>query len=343
MTNGLFDLTQTIAILLVGYSLFAAVHIAVVNLFQGYYRSHRFEQLMGFGLLSALVGLQLIHFAYLQHRLILIHDLPYRILLYSVAPTFYLFSKPLLFAEKHHRFSWGLHFIPVLSTPFLPSSWAISSAFVLGSGYLLWLAHGVYALRNQRSRFKLELWILTAVFVIAVGASLLGLGVLSVPEQWFVALYSIAIGSALLLVNIALSNSPQLATEIVDAARETYAVSTLKQVDCNDRLRQLTLLMEDERIFQDPDLDLPTVAAQLNLSGHQLSELINVHIGKSFSRYVREYRVNSAKQILLAEPSASVLSVGLSVGFTSQSNFYSAFREIVGSTPGQFRKINLTK
>ena len=44
---------------------------------------------------------------------------------------------------------------------------------------------------------------------------------------------------------------------------------------------------------------------------------------------------------LLAEPSASVLSVGLSVGFTSQSNFYEAFREIAGTTPGQFRKLHI--
>jgi AraC-like DNA-binding protein len=33
-----------------------------------------------------------------------------------------------------------------------------------------------------------------------------------------------------------------------------------------------------------------------------------------------------------------VLSIGLCVGFTSQSNFYEAFREIEGSTPGQYRK-----
>ena len=38
--------------------------------------------------------------------------------------------------------------------------------------------------------------------------------------------------------------------------------------------------------------------------------------------------------MLLAEPSASVLSVGLNVGFSAQSNFYEAFREIEGMTPG---------
>jgi len=60
----------------------------------------------------------------------------------------------------------------------------------------------------------------------------------------------------------------------------------------------------------------------------------------TFSRYLRELRVAAAKAMLCDEPSASVLSVGLSVGFTSQSNFYEAFREIEGTTPGQFRKLH---
>jgi AraC-like DNA-binding protein len=48
--------------------------------------------------------------------------------------------------------------------------------------------------------------------------------------------------------------------------------------------------------------------------------------------------VAAAKTALCEEQSASVLSIGLCVGFTSQSNFYEAFREIEGSTPGQYRK-----
>lgn len=42
--------------------------------------------------------------------------------------------------------------------------------------------------------------------------------------------------------------------------------------------------------------------------------------------------------MLLAEPEASVLSVGLAVGFASQSNFYAAFREVTGEVPGRYRR-----
>ncbi len=343
MTGAFFDLIQNIAILLIGYSLFVAIHIALVNFSQGHYRTHGFERIAGMVLLFSLGGLQLIHFAYLQHHLLLIHNLLYYILLFSVAPAFYLFSKPLLFADSHYRFGWGLHFLPILSTPFLPNSLAVPLAFIIGSGYLLWLAHSVYALRNQRNRFMLELWVLSAGFIIAVCVSLLGLGIFSLPEKWFIALYSTAIGSAFLLINIVLANSPQLSSEIVEAARETYAVSTLKQINCDEKLKQLNTLIEHDLIYQMPELDLPMLADKLAMSNHQLSELINIHLGKSFSRYIRECRVSEAKKQLASKPSISVLSIGLSVGFTSQSNFYSAFREIVGMTPGQFRKLRSSK
>jgi AraC-like DNA-binding protein len=70
-----------------------------------------------------------------------------------------------------------------------------------------------------------------------------------------------------------------------------------------------------------------------------LSKLVNSLLGKGFSRYLREQRVAAAQAMLASEPRASVLSVGLSVGFTSTSNLYEAFREIMGCTPGQLRKL----
>jgi AraC-like DNA-binding protein len=98
--------------------------------------------------------------------------------------------------------------------------------------------------------------------------------------------------------------------------------------------------MLKERAYEDAELSLPGLAAKLGISAHQLSELMNGRLGKGFSRYLREQRINAAKVMLLNEPSASVLSVGLSVGFSAQSNFYEAFREIEGMTPGQYRKLH---
>jgi len=87
-------------------------------------------------------------------------------------------------------------------------------------------------------------------------------------------------------------------------------------------------------------LNLALLAEQLSLTQHQLSELINTEFQQGFSRYIRQQRIEEAKQLLLADPDTSVLAIGLSVGFSTQSNFYAAFRDIVGVAPGQYRKMH---
>ncbi|MCF6301547.1 MAG: helix-turn-helix domain-containing protein, partial [Proteobacteria bacterium] len=74
---------------------------------------------------------------------------------------------------------------------------------------------------------------------------------------------------------------------------------------------------------------------------HQLSELINTRLGMSFSSFLRVQRVEAAKTMLKNEPNSSVLSIGMAVGFASQSNFYTAFSKMTGSTPGKYRHCNI--
>lgn len=113
-------------------------------------------------------------------------------------------------------------------------------------------------------------------------------------------------------------------------------MSTLTAIDCDAKLSLLEELMQSDKLFKQSNLDRQTIANELDLSTHQLSELINTKIGMGFSQYLRQQRINAAK--VLSQPNASVLSIGLEVGFSSQSNFYDAFKEIVATTPAKFRK-----
>jgi len=131
---------------------------------------------------------------------------------------------------------------------------------------------------------------------------------------------------------------PDLGIKAAEAVAAAYAVSTLTRVDREMALGGLKRLMEGEQIFTDESLSLAGLAKRVELTPHQLSELINTEFAVGFSRWVRQHRVAAAQKMLLAEPDASVLSVGLSVGFTSQSNFYTAFREITGEVPGRYRR-----
>jgi transcriptional regulator GlxA family with amidase domain len=101
--------------------------------------------------------------------------------------------------------------------------------------------------------------------------------------------------------------------------------------------------MLNKNVYQDSELSLSALAEMLSLKPHQLSELMNTQLEMSFSSYLRSQRVKSAEILLKTEPEVSVLAIGLSVGFSSQSAFYSAFKELHSMAPGQYRQQILTK
>ena len=334
-----------LALLLIGFSVFSALSLALTHFRASNYQGQALSRNMGLVLLSLLAVLQLAHFGGLYADLLLVDTVAYRTLLFAVAPAFFLFSQPLLLPPG--SMPWRpvllLHVLPLLVSPWLPQAVALPAAFLLGAVYLAWLGWRLYRLRAERARFQLEIALLGSTFAIALVVALLGLLQARLPGSLFYQLYAIAIGGAFFLVQTALGLRPQLASEVSEtaqAAYASYATSTLTQVDCAAALARFHQLMQDEHLYTDADLSLPTLAERLDLSSHQLSELMNTRLGKGFSRYLREVRVQAAKTMLRAEPSASVLSVGLNVGFTSQSNFYEAFREIAGTTPGQYRKLH---
>lgn len=335
----------SLALLLSGFSIFCAASLALTHVCGASYQRQAMSRAMGLGLLIALSGLQIAHFAWLYHDQAWIATVPYRMAQFAVAPAFFLFSQPLLRPQNQSGFrpTLLLHALPVLLFPLLPERISLPLVFIMGAGYLLWLARSLYALRHERANFRLEMLLLGGVFAIAIGVSVLGLVQVTLPGKLFYSLYATAIGAAFLLVQIALGLRPQLSTEVSDAVQTacaTYTNSTLGNVDCSAMLASLESLMQTDRIYVDPQLSLAGLASRLGLTAHQLSELMNGRLGKGFSRYLREQRIGAARAMLLDEPSASVLAVGLSVGFTSQSNFYEAFREIEGTTPGQYRKLN---
>lgn len=332
----------SLAILLIGFSIFSAITLVLTHFRNEHYQDRPVSRIMGPILLLALTGLQVAHFSWLYLDQAWVTALPYRLMLFAVAPAFFLFSQPLLIPQAQPSIRPALlwHAAPIAISPLLPGDQALPLAFIAGAAYLLWLARSLYRLRRERARFHLEILLLGGVFIIAIGVSILGLVQTALPEKLFFSLYAIAIGLAFFLVQTALGLRPQLSTEVSEAVQTAYASTTLANVDCDAALVKLHTLMQTDRVYVDSELSLPGLAEHLELSAHQLSELINDRLGKGFSRYLREQRIAAAKTMLCSEPSASVLSVGLSVGFTSQSNFYEAFREIEGMPPGQYRKLN---
>jgi len=331
---------QNLAILLSGFSLFYVLVFILTHFFDEFYDDQKISRLFGILLMLCLALLQLFHLNYFFNYSETVISPLYLSVLYIIAPSFYFYARPVLKAEDNFKLIHLLHFAPLVLIILVNQTHAFTLAFIIGSGYLLWLLKTIYALRTHKKSFTHELLLLIMVFIVAIGVSVIAL-TMPFSENIFYSLYASAIGFALIVVALVVSYKPKINQEVEKIAKQTYAVSTLTAVSVDEKIAELEKLMLKEKLYQQSNLDLLTMATELDLSSHQLSELVNSKLNRSFSRYLREQRVDASKILLIEQPSASVLSIGLEVGFSSQSNFYEAFKEITQTTPGKFRKDHL--
>lgn len=328
-----------ITTLIIGFSVFGAAVLLLVYLF--FLRDMQksgISRLACIALLGALSILQLQHWQFLRTGADLFASGTYLIALLAAPPSFYFFSKEILLPGSRKSLLSLLHFVPLVASFFLPPGIVVSFAFVVGTGYALWFARFVYGMRAQRRRFRAEMFFFGLFAVLAVLVLVLGLSIPYLDPAIFYLSYANFIGIALLLVVGALIAFPDLLGDMSDAAQLTYAASTLKGVDVPAKLQRLDGLMTVEKIYQNENLNLALLAEALDLTPHQLSELINTQFGVGLSRYIREQRVAEAQRLLREDTTSSVLAISLMTGFRSQSNFYAAFREITGESPGAYRK-----
>lgn len=84
--------------------------------------------------------------------------------------------------------------------------------------------------------------------------------------------------------------------------------------------------------IDDPDLNVETMASQLNLSRSQFYRKIKALTGQSANEFLRNIRLNRAK-VLLENGSRSIGEVCFSVGFSSPSYFTKCFKGQFGVLP----------
>lgn len=289
-------------------------------------------------LLLALAGLQLQHWQFLVSGADLFASQTYVLLLIGVPPAFYFFSREILLPETVTSLSDAVHLLPLSLALVMPASLVIPVALTIGAGYSIWLVRIVYGMRRQVRRFRFELFFFGFFALLAVLILILAVTSAQLDPAIFYYAYANTTAVAFILVVSALIGFPELLSDISAAAELTYSSSTLNNVDVDEKLRELDQLMAVEKIFQNENLNLGLLADALELGPHQLSELINTRFGHGFSRYVREQRIAEAMRQLREDKAASVLSISMATGFRSQSNFYTAFREVTGQSPGAFRK-----
>lgn len=323
----------------IGFSLVASLILAIcyVVFLQSSNKSNS-SVITAILVLSGIGLLQLEHLDFMINSSDPLQSVYYRALLFTIPPLFYFFSRFALFSGYQFKLYSVLHFLPFLTVFFLDKYIAVPAAFLIGTSYCLWLAHIIYSLKNHRKRFEIEFFFFAFFSILAIVVLIFGFSMSFIDNAYFYHFYSNGIALAFMLVTAAFIIYPDLLDEISEAVKLSYTNSTLKNIDVELNAKKLKALMGDSKIYQDENLSLATLAEVMELSNHQLSELINSHFGMSFSKYIRLFRVERAKELLKLEPDSSILSISMETGFKSQSNFYAAFKDITGESPGSYRK-----
>ncbi|MFC4162582.1 helix-turn-helix domain-containing protein [Epilithonimonas zeae] len=118
------------------------------------------------------------------------------------------------------------------------------------------------------------------------------------------------------------------------AKEETkYSNKKISDLQADNFVSKLEKLMNAEELYKNPNLKLIDLALKMNMSAHQLSQLLNDNLGKSFSTYINEYRINEACEKIENGSYLKIEEIGYEVGFNSKSTFFSTFRKIKNTTP----------
>lgn len=146
-----------------------------------------------------------------------------------------------------------------------------------------------------------------------------------------------------------ISDLLETANEIEAKTAVIAASATIKEKSKAKRLSveqienlsiQLSSLMENDKLFLDNDLNLPTVAEKLNLSIHETSFLINETSKENFYNFINKYRVDEAKKLLASVKMAelNILGIAFASGFNSKTTFNTTFKRVVGISPSQYSR-----
>jgi len=128
--------------------------------------------------------------------------------------------------------------------------------------------------------------------------------------------------------------------EIINETSTVVQTKRFSDDELSARKRSLLHVMESEKLYLDPNLGLPQLAARVHLSTHDLSYLINEGFGENFFQFINRHRVEEAKNLLRSHSHKhlNILGIAYESGFRSKSTFNATFKKITGVSPSDFLK-----
>lgn len=262
-----------------------------------------------------------------------------------IGPFLYLYLKAYRTSDK---VPWKIHVFPYLIAitilgmfySYVDHRGGWSSIIVRGI-YLQWLIYLLYSfkyvkpsLEKVRAKQKLsnvDIWILSiyiGVFVIWLAYNI------GAYTSYIVGALSFSFVLYLIILLLIFKNSKR--STFFDE-KEKYNNKSLED-EMTEKLKSGLANFVQQEMFLDANLTLEKMAKFLDVPRHILSQYLNEHVGKSFSLFINEFRIEKAKEYLFTKTNFTIEGIAYECGFNSKSTFYTTFKKIVGMTPAQYRK-----
>lgn len=141
---------------------------------------------------------------------------------------------------------------------------------------------------------------------------------------------------AIVLVLNARRRKRKAVTTGAEADLSPQPVSAAMPAEQEEYVRQLSRLMETERLYLDSKLRIGDVAKVLGIDSRTLSNSVMAVRGQTLSRFVNGYRIDYAKRILREQPATKIGSLYFEAGFNNEVSFFRTFKALTGMTPGEY-------
>ena len=271
-------------------------------------------------------------------------------LMLFIGPLFLLYGKALLYRTRHIRLKDLTHFVPAILFMFLavPMQWTgfgnipdLIAGLLFAIFYLHFLGYVLFVKRK----------------VIEAGASrppdvitwlnILFFGLLAIWLEYVLNLFEDQV--PYILGPIVYSVTVYYITYLAFRHKYLTVINTVKyqtaginEAEINALYASLENLMQQEKIFLDPNLTLATLGKRLKVNSQKLSMAVNSRSGANFNEYTNKYRIAHAKKILKDQTHSNlnIAAIAYDCGFNSLSTFNSAFKKVTGKTPSWFRNAN---
>jgi AraC-like DNA-binding protein len=278
--------------------------------------------------------------AFRFHKKYLWHFLPYLIFaLYSI--VVYLKVLPIQTIEEKDKLANTLFFNQIKGFEDILS--VISSIIYWVLSYQVIVKYyRITYLQTANSDAPTLLWLRNILILSAILVSLLGL---SIWQNQFELWQFFHIFLAILIYYMGLRGYNINPLTIPIDTHETFSKLQKNNTETSNIERlaikeAIVNVLQQEKIYQDVDLTIDSLANYLKLPPHLVSSVINNELATNFRTIINNYRIDEVKQRLLKHDfdKLSIAGLAYECGFNSEASFYRVFKSSVGISPKEFVK-----